>query len=347
MSTPEQTVYKCAPCGFSATLKTNYERHCLGAKHLVKCSACSQTNTIDFYFKRIEVRVAEVAAVVQLNTAAIAEVRVELKQDIAEVKAAVVQLTATFEVRLELQQLKAENAALLVQLAHEREINALKLASMTTQLAPKTRQVSGEPTKKSEKQVAKEAAKKTVAVEAKAVRKAESAEQKEAADVASVEEEEARDVETLRACPAALMQYLGSEERLCASTYPVNAEHRANMDSAFMSACEDLGSGVNERAPEKTLRGSRKLKHRSEFHPELAGPKRAKVTPVVDEREVQRVLARDMLDETRMFNEVQSGPKGDVRDWLRSSVRLCRTKRAVTAEHSGWFNGLLSEYKCA
>ena len=66
MST-EQIVYKCAPCGFSATLKTNYERHCLGAKHLVNCAACSKTNTIDFYFKRIEVQVAEV-------TAAIAEV---------------------------------------------------------------------------------------------------------------------------------------------------------------------------------------------------------------------------------------------------------------------------------
>ena len=97
-------IYKCEPCGYSNELKTNYTRHCESAKHIVKCPCVPQTNTIDTYFKRIEVQVAEVVAVVQLNTVAIveikqelAEVRVEIKSEFADIKALFVQQTARFE----------------------------------------------------------------------------------------------------------------------------------------------------------------------------------------------------------------------------------------------------------
>ena len=336
------TSFKCVPCGYSNELKTNYLRHCESAKHLVKC-ACPQTNTIDTYFKRIEVQVAEVAVAVQQNTIAIEAVRVEVvaatqqntvaiesvRAELAEVKAAILQQAANFELLLQLERLKAENEALKVQLAHEQ---------------PKTRVVSGKPNMKTEKQVAKEAA----AALAKAASKVQKASAKEQAYVDSVEQEEQSDVKALERAPLMIIQYVNAEERLCGNTqgYTPSKEHMDFMSKAMVDATDNLMSGMDgEASLSDTLRGKQLLKSRDNQKRKRDEPNESQAAlQAAHARQKELDLVRDMREERGFYNSIQLDPPGEIREWLNRKGRMCRTKRAVTPEHIEWFNALLGKF---
>ena len=322
-------IYKCEPCGYSNELKTNYTRHCESAKHIVKCPCVPQTNTIDTYFKRIEVQVAEVVVVVQQNTVAIveikqelAEVRVELKSEFADIKALFMQQTARFEALFQ------QNELLRIEIA--------ELKTVASQ--PKQRLRDDEGNKKSERQLSKESA----ATQAKKDVKAEKQHEKEQDYVEQVEEEEKDDVEMLKRTPVHLNMYFYDPERICGNTlgYVPSTEHRAYMAAAADANNEILFSGeFLDREPAKTKRGNQKLKLRN-------GEKRKREVEVVDVEQVERVrqqeLTRDMTFEQGSYP--WDNPRNEIIDWLKRPVRLCRTNRKVTPEHKAWFNGLLVEF---
>jgi len=338
------TSFKCLPCGYSNELKSNYLRHCESAKHLVKCPACPQTNTIDTYFKRIEVQVAEVVTVVQQNTVAIEAVRVEVaaaaqqntvaiesvRAELAEVKAAIFQQAANIELMLQLERLKAENELLKLQLAARDQ--------------PKTRQVTGEPNKKTTKQVAKEAA----SAAAKATSKAAKTNAKEQAYVDSVEQEEQADVKSLEHAPLVVIQYVNSEERLCGNTqgYTTSREHREFMQKAGEDAMVNLLDGMDGDASlSDTLRGKQLLKPRGNQKRKRDEPNESQAAlQAAHARQKELDLVRDMREERGYFNGIELDPPGEIREWLNRKGRMCRTNRAVTPEHTEWFNAVLAKF---
>ena len=279
-------IYKCEPCGYSNELKTNYTRHCESAKHIVKCPCVPQTNTIDTYFKRIEVQVAEVVAVVQLNTVAIveikqelAEVRVEIKSEFADIKALFVQQTARFEALFQ------QNELLRIEIA--------ELKTVASQ--PKQRLRDDEGNKKSEKQQAKE----TAVADAKAALKEEKAKAKEQEYVDTLEEEEQDDVKALERAPTACFEYINNSERIFENTlgYVCSSEHTAFMQQVRMDAMLLMMENTIERAGD-TKRGNQKLKPRN-------GEKRKREVEVFDVEQVERVreqeLTRDMTPEHKTW----------------------------------------------